>query len=113
MIELNLFIGAGDPEKSYFENSKQLSEGIDLLKAHQNSIWLAVGGKYPKMEIIVTESVTVIQKALELHTFKFNKDENGNYPFFIQQYFSYEDAYSVALDMREPNPKCYNRVELN
>jgi hypothetical protein len=28
--------------------------------------------------------------------------------FFIQEYESYEDAYSVALSMMEHHPKCYN-----
>jgi hypothetical protein len=28
---------------------------------------------------------------------------------FLQEYSSYEEAYKVALDMREPNPLCYNK----
>lgn len=27
---------------------------------------------------------------------------------FLQEYESYEEAYKVALDMREPNPLCYS-----
>ncbi len=29
--------------------------------------------------------------------------------FHIQEYESYEDAYKVALDMRETSPLCYNK----
>jgi len=29
--------------------------------------------------------------------------------YFIQEYQTFEDAYRVALDMRETNPKCYNQ----
>jgi len=28
---------------------------------------------------------------------------------FIQEYESFEDAYKVALDLKEVNPICYNR----
>jgi len=28
--------------------------------------------------------------------------------FYLQEYKSFEDAYAVALGMREPNPLCYN-----
>ncbi len=29
-------------------------------------------------------------------------------PIFIQEYSSYEDAYDVALDMKEESPLCYD-----
>jgi hypothetical protein len=29
--------------------------------------------------------------------------------FFLQEYESYEDAYAVALDMKESSPLCYNK----
>lgn len=29
--------------------------------------------------------------------------------FYLQEYSSYEDAYSVALSMREPSPLCYDQ----
>lgn len=31
--------------------------------------------------------------------------------FFLQEYESYEDAYAVALDMKECSPLCYNKKQ--
>ena len=39
----------------------------------------------------------------------FPDDDELNVNFFIQEYASYEDAYSVALVMRENNELCYDK----
>ena len=35
--------------------------------------------------------------------------DQGDTEIFLQEYESFEDAYKVALDMRECNPLCYNQ----
>lgn len=58
-------------------------------------------------EVIVTENGLLIEEL-------FNGNLNSAYPFFenedifIQEYPSYEDAYKVALDMKETSSLCYN-----
>ena len=57
-------------------------------------------------EIIVTENGLLVEEL-------FDGNLNSVYPFyegepiFIQEYPSYEDAYKVALDMKEQSPLCY------
>ena len=43
---------------------------------------------------------------IELLEGLFNKN---NIDIHLQEYESFEDAYKVALDMRECNPLCYNQ----
>ena len=58
-------------------------------------------------EIIVTENGLFIDDL-------FNKQFFSVYPFYecdeihIQEYLSYEEAYKIALEMREPNRLCYD-----
>jgi hypothetical protein len=58
-------------------------------------------------EIIITENRNFVVELFENHF-------NSVYPYYgkktihIHEYYSFEDAYSVALDMREINPKCYS-----
>lgn len=59
-------------------------------------------------EIFVSQNCELIQEL-------FDGNLNVAYPFFenedifIQEYPSYEDAYMVALYMRETNPLCYKQ----
>ena len=58
-------------------------------------------------EVFVTENCQLVQEL-------FDGNMNSAYPFyenepiFIQEYPSYEDAYKVALDMKEENSLCYS-----
>ena len=58
-------------------------------------------------EVIVTENGLLIEEL-------FDGNLNSAYPFFesedifIQEYPSYEEAYKVALDMKEVSPLCYS-----
>ncbi len=56
-------------------------------------------------EIIITEKIYFIADL-------FAKGEYFSFDllnvFYLQEYESYEDAYKVALDMKEPNKLCYN-----
>ena len=57
-------------------------------------------------EVIVTENGLLVEEL-------FDGNLNSAYPFyevediFIQEYSSYEEAYKVALDMKEVSPLCY------
>lgn len=56
-------------------------------------------------EVIVTENGLLVEEL-------FDGNLNSAYPFyegediFIQEYSSYEEAYKVALDMKEVSPLC-------
>lgn len=53
-------------------------------------------------EIIITENIVLIE-------FVVNRVlDYSDCEVYLQEYGSYEDAYAVALDMREGNPLCYN-----
>ena len=57
-------------------------------------------------EVIVTENGLLVEEL-------FDGNLNSAYPFyegeaiFIQEYPSYDEAYKVALDMKEVSPLCY------
>ena len=57
--------------------------------------------------VFVTENCQLVQEL-------FDGNLNSAYPFFegedifIQEYPSYEEAYKVALDMKEVSPLCYS-----
>jgi hypothetical protein len=58
-------------------------------------------------EILVTESYLAIRNFIE----SIEEIMMGEFPITIhvQMYESYEDAYAVALDIRESNALCYNK----
>ena len=59
-------------------------------------VWLVTDDTYK--EILITESANVITQ------FVYSNEPDH---LIIQRYQSYEEAYEVALMLREPNPKCY------
>ena len=101
-MELNLGIGSGDVAKFTFENTAELLDFInEVFKSYDNKVvWLyCYGGE--NGEIIVTENSGLIFM-LVCEGIAFSD------AIHIHEYPTYEDAYKVALDMREENPKCYN-----
>lgn len=104
MIHLNLGIYDGDVEVIKFNTQAELCEYLKELDRF-DCIWLATEDG-DKGEILITENLqTLISAVKNSH---FNLLWNTPQNFFVQEYQTYEDAYKVALDMREPNPKCYN-----
>ena len=100
-------------ELHYFEHEKlevlRFYTTVELVKflaklSPKKHVWLATDDG-ENGEIIITESIETLISAVK--TGVFNVLLNDSKPFFLQQYDSYEDAYAVALDMREGNPKCY------
>ncbi len=79
---------------------------------HPNAVWLAKdiackGDDSASEEIVVSESIiniAILVESDEVFNIAFNEPEAG---FFVCACESYEDAYALALDMREGNPKCY------
>jgi hypothetical protein len=57
-------------------------------------------------EILVTENYPLIREFIET----IDELPLTRYPLtvHVQMYESYEDAYAVSLDMREPNELCFN-----
>jgi hypothetical protein len=59
-------------------------------------------------DVFVTENTILISEL-------FDGNLNSVYPFFegepifLQEYASYEEAYKVALDIKEESPLCYSK----
>ena len=107
MIDLNLAIGSCDIASMKFKTVADLIDYIEELKRF-DAIWLVVDdlGDESRCEILITEDVSKIISAIIADFFSCTSLKESK--LFIQEYQSFEDAYSVALDMREGHPRCYN-----
>lgn len=107
MIHLSLAIDEGDAVLLKFVTVHELMEYVKELKSF-DSIWVATTDD-PKGEILITENINILVDSIKRGHFDFFRKTNqaSKKFFYIQQYNTYEDAYKVALDMREGNPKCY------
>lgn len=103
MINLQLAIYEGDAQLITFNNVTELIDYIKELKSF-DFVWLVTDRKTD--EILITENIEQIIKCIlfDFWDLSFDKDSD----FYIQEYQSYEDAYEVALYMKEENPKCYS-----
>ena len=65
-------------------------------------------------EVVITESLAVILEVLSgnVSSIAFLEDEKGICNVFLQEYESYQDAYEVALYMKETNPLCYDKERM-
>lgn len=100
MITIHLAIYEGDVKELNFENKIDLIDYVKQL-IDFDCIWLGTNGDQENpifQEIVITENIFEIINFIK----RIESDV-----LFIQEYQSYEDAYAVALDMREPNQKCY------
>ena len=101
MIKLNLAIYEGNIQVIDFNSKYELTEFILVIKqSNFNCVWLATDDSSDG-ELIVTENIDTIIHYINNDLFDIKKE------IHLHEYQSYEDAYYVALDMREPNPKCY------
>ena len=102
----------GDIPCYEFKTIKELQSFIESVlypfKMENDRVYLVV----MEDEVIITENALFV---IELFERKFNSvyPYYEGQPIFIQEYPSYEDAYAVALDMKEENPLCYNQQNLN
>ena len=105
MIELNLALRkTNDIQVINVDNPVKLQDVLNTLR-DLDSVWLATNGK-DGGEIIVTESIDLITQLLGIEVF--NMLWELDYKFFVQEYATFESAYSVALMMREVQPNCYD-----
>lgn len=58
-------------------------------------------------EVIVTEDIAQIIFFMQINLNELNELEMTDY--YLQEYESYEEAYKVALSMKEVSPLCYNK----
>lgn len=104
MIKLELCIGHGDCKRIEFKSKFELITFVDELDRF-DCIWL-VGADANKGEVIITESLITIINNISSGVFDLD-----NHSLFIQEYETYEDAYRVALMIREVNEKCYQTIK--
>jgi septum formation inhibitor-activating ATPase MinD len=107
MIKLNLAIYDGAVEVINFNTQNELCEYLQELKMF-DCIWLATDDG-ENGEILITENLQTLINAVKNSHFNLLCDSPQN--FFVQEYQTYEDAYKVALDMRETNPRCYEQED--
>ena len=100
-VTTHIAIHSGDIPKLEFETPKELIDYILLLDRF-DCVWL-VTTDCENCEIVITESVDFICHLLGVKSF-----HQGNSTLYIQEYPTYEEAYIVALDMKEGNPKALN-----
>ena len=105
MIILHLGIGDGDIKTAKFFSLSQFVAYLEREFSKSNCIWLATDDG-EKGELLITENLKTLIFAISKNYFNllWNSPQN----FHLHQYKTYEDAYSVALHMKEGNEKCYN-----
>jgi len=104
MIHLNLGIYSGEVDVIKFFTIHELCEFLEELHRF-DCVWLATDDVKNK-EILITENLQILISAVKSGFFNLLWNSPTN--FFVHEYQTYEDAYRVALDMREGNKKCYN-----
>ena len=122
MIELSYAEG-GDYKKGIVEinlkDKEELSEFMDgiVAKDDKNTVYLFTSdysslkfgeeiGDY-SMELYVESDPSVISMLIK------NNLDYSNCALHLFEYFSFEDAYKTALDMREGNYLCYDKTKFN
>ena len=105
MIQLNLHVYEGDPRIYKFYTLGDLVEFLKNMQLENfDCVWLATK-ECEFEEIVITQHVNNLIDLIKNNFFNLLFDSPCT--LYLQQYESYEDAYTVALSMREPNPKCY------
>lgn len=92
-------------EEHYFKTIDELICFIDnaYLNNDKNIVYLFTEDDYENKEIFISTSPITFINYLN------NFEHELNSKFSLHEYQSFESAYSVALDMRESNPLCYDK----
>lgn len=80
-------------------------EGLEYVIGKHFVVLIAVDD-----EIFISDTQSVCDTLVAfsgLFTEFYTVEEGASMDFYVQFYKSYEEAYKVALDMKEPNPLCY------
>lgn len=105
-----------DVDNIIFSNYNDFYEHLYHMRDNHKGVWLAC--EEGDGEIIVTEDLQVVITSLQNSIFAFHYDVGSiilgtnNYMgvrFYLHRYDTYEDAYKSSLEMKEINPKCYNK----
>ena len=101
-IKLNLGLGNGDVVIFLFDSIDELLIYINevFISYEGKVVWLYTSGG-ERGEIVITENGSTIIQLISYGAV------DGR-TVHLHEYPTYEDAYKVALDMREGHPKCYN-----
>ena len=105
MIKLEIAIYEGDSQKMEFDTVVDLCDYIKELKSIKGAVWLVADDV--TNEVLVTESIELIIVCINADMW--NVCISKYTTLYIQEYASYEAAYSVALSTKETNPLCYNK----
>lgn len=93
-----------DQHRINFETKEELIDFILDIEGFEG-VWVATGGNYDD-EIIITEDLTTIISGIQ-YLLKL-KDY-----LYLELYGNYEDAYNIALSLREGNPLMKNHYRWN
>lgn len=95
----------GDVPLLEFKSFVKMVRHIDAttISRHKDRVYLIA---------VEIADVIIIEHNL-LTVFSLIEKFKGYRVFFFQEYASYEEAYKVALDMREPNKLCYDNNTFN
>lgn len=107
MIRLHLGIGKGDVETLNFKTFNDLDYFVSNEERLMiDGVWLATsGGTYS--DVFVTDNIDHLRLVMNVDLWE-ELTQDLNAPFHIHHYESFEDAYKVALDMKEGHELCYN-----
>lgn len=96
----------GDIPQKIFETNFDLNQYVlEKTKEKTNTVFLV---SYDDEEFL-TDSFKVLFQFL--NTMFMNVKSCTSYQVFVFEFGSYEEAYKVALDMKETNPLCYEQEE--
>jgi hypothetical protein len=101
-VTLHIAIGTGEIPTYQFDTLKDLVDFISRLTEF-DCVWLMTTD-CENCEIVVTEQIGFMCHLLAVKSF-----HCGNSTLYIQEYPTYEEAYAVALEMKELNPKALNK----
>jgi hypothetical protein len=97
-------------EQIEFDTARELSSYLfdkaDKSKKLVYIITFNMGDDCSSCPIFIEEDATALLSLMFVHGDFYEEFVDT---FFLQEYESYEDAYKVAMDMREPNPLCYDK----
>ena len=102
-------IGSNDLEEVVVASNEEAAKWITKKLCKDNIVYL-LALEYPKTQCHTR--VYVFDSVLEVTSIIVDIAEFAIYAeikYFLQEYSSYEEAYEVALMMRETNPLCYER----
>jgi hypothetical protein len=103
-------VGSDDRRVVVAESNESAVDWITHKIAESTGIVYLLGLEYADSvcvtRLYVFDQIQEIQSIL-IDIADMSDDENIRY--FLQEYTNYEDAYDVALGIRETNPLCYER----